>query len=268
MPGESPVTLALLIGGIPLRLHIRPELLDPPMALFRATPPPDQPHPLFELSVQDDLPAPAVPPAGGAPSLRWEGNRLHLRGTHFEGCLDWSLGRGTFRQSPGTRYYRVALQVILTRRLLAADALLVHGAGLAGPAGGLLFVGPSGAGKSTVAELAGWPVLSDELCAVGLGRDGGAWIAGTPLGASTDARTLPLAEVFWLEQSSEDRLRPMRAAEAARRLLHHAVSGGFDDADLARMLDLVADLVARRPPRRLCFTRSRNFVELVGGTEG
>ena len=157
------------------------------------------------------------------------------------------------------------LQLILVRVLLEADALLVHGCGLAGPAGGLLFAGPSGAGKSTVAGLAGWPVLGDELCAVGLGPDRGAWIAGTPLGLSTDNRTLPLAELYWLEQAPEDDLLPMNAAEAARRLLGQTVTGGFDDEAMGRALDLVAELVARRTAHRLRFTLSRRFLDLVGG---
>ena len=162
--------VTLVISKIPLRLRIREDLLDEPMALYRVAPGLAAPRPLFDLTVTDDLP-PA--PDGGeeTASIRVEGDRVLLLSPHYEGCLDWDAGTGFFRQSPGTRFHRIPLQVILVRMLLEMDALLLHGSGLAGPTGGLLFAGPSGAGKSTVAALAGWPVLSDELCAVGLGAE-------------------------------------------------------------------------------------------------
>jgi len=264
MTGNPLTSVTLLISKVPLRLRIREDLLDAPMALYRVPPEPAGPRPVFELTVTDDLPP--VPNGGeSAPPVCLDGERVWLRSAHYEGCLDWSSRSGVFRQNPGTRFHRVPLQVILVRELLEKDALLVHGCGLAAPAGGLLFAGPSGAGKSTVAALAGWPVLSDELCAVGLGPEREAWIAGTPLGLSSDNRSLPLAELYWLEQAPEDRLLPMGAAEAARRLLGQTVTGGFDDDAMGRALGLVAELVARRTAHRLRFTLGRSFLDLVGG---
>lgn len=264
MTGDLPTPVSLVISNVPLRLQIREDLLDPPMALYRVRPEPALARPAFELTVTDDLPP--APSAGEEPaSIRLEGERVWLRSPYYEGCLDWEAGSGVFRQSPGTRFYRVPLQMILVRKLLESDALLVHGCGLAGPAGGLLFAGPSGAGKSTVAGLAGWPVLSDELCTVGLGPDHEVWIAGTPLGLSTDNRALPLAGLYWLEQAPDDGLVPLSAAEAARQLLGQTVTGGFDDASLGRALSLVAELVARRPAYRLRFTLSRRFLDSIGG---
>ncbi len=264
MTGHPLTPVSLIISQVPLRLRIREDLLDAPMALYRVPSEAAGVRAAFELTVTDDLPP--APRAEEAPvPIRLEGERVWLRSPHYEGCLDWRAGSGVFRQSPGTRFYRVPLQVILVHALLESDALLVHGCGLAGPAGGLLFAGPSGAGKSTVAGLAGWPVLSDELCAVGLGADREIWIAGTPLGLSSDNRTLPLAGLYWLEQAPDDGLVPLSAAEAARRLLGQTVTGGFDDTAMGRAFGLVAELVARCPAYRLRFTLSRRFLDSIGG---
>jgi hypothetical protein len=177
--------------------------------------------------------------------------------------LSPAAGAGRATIAPGTRYHRVLLQLALAEWLAPRGGLLLHGCGLAAGGRGWLFVGPSGAGKSTVAELAGWPVLSDETCVVRLAPDGGVTLAGTPIGISAAAGPVPLAGILWLEQSPLDELEPLPPAQALARLMTQAVAAGRRGKDLGPLMETAAAVLDRIPMRTLRFTRSRRFVDVV-----
>jgi hypothetical protein len=144
-------------------------------------------------------------------------------------------------------------QLLLMHALALRSGLLMHGAIIAGPAGGFLVVGPSGAGKTTMARAAaalpGARVLSDERAVVR--RDGDGWVLdGTPWygeGQFAERATVPLLGLVWLVKSERDSLEPLRPARALANLYSCHFAPLWCDALALRCLDTLEQLVRSVP---------------------
>lgn len=116
-----------------------------------------------------------------------------------------------------------ALRLAFAVAFHGQGGLLLHAAGICfGGGGAWLGVGSSGCGKSTLAQRcadAGGEVLSDET--VGWLPDGTVW--PTPFRSSARfvrrGAPAPLSVLAFLEHGDAERLEPLPAAEAVRRLL-------------------------------------------------
>jgi hypothetical protein len=151
---------------------------------------------------------------------------------------------------------RAALRMALGVGLASAGALLLHGAGLVGPAGrAVVCLGASGAGKTTmVRRLAGWPVLGDDVVAVW--RAAGVWHAGwTPLrgreGTASTPGDAPLAALLRLRPSAAAlEVRPLDRAAALTELMQRAcldADPAVPRAVLARVLETSHALATEAP---------------------
>lgn len=154
--------------------------------------------------------------------------------------------------------FHYPLDQILLALALAGDALIVHAAGVEAAAGGVALPGASGAGKTTISRLfaaAGRAVLSDDR--VLIVRAAAGWrVYGTPWpgeGRFVVNRGAPLASLAFLARGDANRVRPVGAAELARRLLPLASVPWFDGEASGRCLDLVARLAGEVPARELAF---------------
>ena len=143
---------------------------------------------------------------------------------------------------------RVAFAVAFERQ----GGLLLHAAGIAfSDEGAWLAVGPSGCGKSTLAQHcadAGAEILSDET--VGWLPDGTLW--ATPFRSTArftrrgPLSPRPLAVLAFLEHGDAERLEPVAAEDAVRRLLPQAYRAPGESTLLHRVAALVGQRGAQR----------------------
>ncbi|MBP7866927.1 MAG: hypothetical protein KA419_13370 [Acidobacteria bacterium] len=263
-------TFRLSLSGARLDLRLPPASLDPSFARFKLHPSdPSTNGAVFTVAVEEDLsPPPAASALTGCPLTLLDGNPgvIAFDSPVFRGRLDLPGRRGAFHQTPGSRAYRAGLQILLSHLLESRSRILVHGAGLVDGETAWLFAGPSGAGKSTVAELAGRPLLNDELCCVGIDGESTPTLSGTPFGRCDLTGTFPLAGICWLEKSATDECEALPPAQALRLLLSQTVAGAGDPDHLSRLFRHTADLVRRSPVYRLRFTRSRQFMDVMDAT--
>ncbi len=124
--------------------------------------------------------------------------------------------------TPGTYPQRLALQRILSARLLDHDTLLVHGSCIAVDGKGYLFTAPSGTGKSTHTRL--WremlgsraTMVNDDKPFICITEDGvtvygSPWNGSHRLGANV---AVPLKALCLLSRSETNSIRPIAAEEA------------------------------------------------------
>ena len=155
-----------------------------------------------------------VCPAGNNPnfsyvlddaSLRLDSSGAEFRGVRHEYALD-SL-----------------IRILLTMVLLPERGFLLHAATVVRNGRAYVFMGRSGAGKSTVASLSpAGTVLTDEISL--LRFTDGCWQAyGTPFWgefrAAGQNEHYPIAGIYKLAQSAEDRVETLTTKEMIRALL-------------------------------------------------
>lgn len=165
-------------------------------------------------------------------------------------------------------------QLLLMYVLARHDGLVIHGAGIACRGQGYLFAGPSGAGKSTLSRLCldrpDLEVVNDDRMVVrSLG--GQKWLYGTPwpgeAGIALDKRC-PLKGLFFLEHGPENRVRPLKKAEAVERLLPVTSVPWYDRAVMPLVLQSCDELVTSVPCGMLSFTPGPGAAELIRDLPG
>lgn len=152
-------------------------------------------------------------------------------------------------------------QILLMHCLAPEGGLLLHAAGLVVNGGGYLFAGKSGAGKSTISRLLGEQdgvrLLNDDRLV--LRPSGGDFrMYGTPwpgeLGIAHNGSS-PLAGVFFLRQSRENRLVRLTPAEAMERLLPVTSIPWYDPPIVDLLLPAIERLVHSVPAFDFHFMR-------------
>lgn len=164
----------------------------------------------------------------------------------------WLEGR-TLLNLP--RAYEVACVTRFARR----DAMVVHALGLSLEGiGGLLLPASTGSGKSTLGALhEAAEVLSDERVALALAPHRDPWVYGTPLratGRRVQAKGAPLRALVFLGPHGEAfDVRPLRRAEAFRRLAFHGLPPFWDPPGLERAVDVALAAAKAVPAFELRF---------------
>ncbi len=148
-------------------------------------------------------------------------------------------------------------ELILRTRLLLADGMVFHAAGLDDNGRGVALVGHSGAGKSTQTELwlsqPGVVAMSDDRVAVRL-EEGGPMAYGTPWGGTAGVarnHRVPLAALVILEQGPENEIHPLPRDVAAPLLLARSYLPYWDPPLLTRATDCLGALLERVSVLRL-----------------
>jgi hypothetical protein len=144
-------------------------------------------------------------------------------------------------------------ELILRARIIFAQGLVFHAAGLDDNGRGLLFIGHSGAGKSTQTgiwgELPGVVAMNDDRVAMRL-RDEGPMIYGTPWGGEKDIaknHKAPLSAIFVLEQTPENEIKSLPRRTSVPMLLARAFLPFWDPNLLVGSMDILGKLVDRVP---------------------
>jgi hypothetical protein len=203
---------------------------------------------------------------------------VRLAGLRLMGRLDWrpDLAAALWTPDGGSEafagIFENLLRVLVAYRLLEAGGAVLHGAALAGPGGGHLFLGRSGAGKSTLSRLAagqGAEVLSDDLNAL-VPHEGGVLLAKLPFtGDWGDAKAprapLPLAALHRLEKSREDALSPLPRAAALALAVACAPFVNADPCRRDALLAVLEHLVSHDLPTwTLSFSLDGGFWPILG----
>jgi hypothetical protein len=159
-------------------------------------------------------------------------------------------------------------QLALVNFLAQGRGALLHSCGLMCENLGWLFVGMSGAGKSTIAKIfqaAGEKILGDDR--IILRRQNG-WlrIFGTPwpgeLGiASPDSA--PLQNIFFLEKSSRNFIKPLPPMEAVSRLVACSFPPLYNKPGMEFILDFFSQVIVDIPCYELGFVPEAGVVDFL-----
>lgn len=159
------------------------------------------------------------------------------------------------------------LRILLTMVLLPRHGFLLHAATVVRDGRAYVFTGRSGAGKSTVASLSpAGTVLTDEISL--LRFTDGCWHAyGTPFWgefrAAGQNEHYPIAGIYTLVQSIEDRVEPLTTKEILRALLPCVLFFTSKPRANEELLRLLLEMVERIPRYRLHFRRDDGFWKVV-----
>jgi hypothetical protein len=159
------------------------------------------------------------------------------------------------------------LRIQLSWMLAQRTGFLLHAATVIRNDRAYVFTGRSGAGKSTVASLAHpGTVLTDEISL--LRYEDGVWRAyGTPfwgefraVGANVSA---PVAGIFRLLQSPDNRLTPLRPFQLLRTMLPNILFFSADPAANKRLLEILTQASQEITGYMLAFRKDQTFWEVL-----
>jgi hypothetical protein len=201
-------------------------------------------------------------------SLRFAAGRWVMERGDFYAECDLASSRGMIRQSANPYSIDAALRIVHSLLLAQHGGLLVHAASVVRGGRAFVFAGVSGAGKTTLARLApaDATLLTDEISYVR--REAVEYLAyGTPftgeLGMAGKNVYAPLAALYLLAQGPENKIEPVREADAVRALLESVLFFADDPELVARVFDSACELVERVPVRRLTFVPDYRVWELI-----
>jgi len=195
---------------------------------------------------------------------------------------EWRLERGDFRArwSPETREglirqtpnpYSIDSVLRITHTLLLAKTggFLLHASSAVRNGKAFLFSGLSEAGKTTIARLAPHDatLLTDEASYVRRLND--QYLAyGTPfageLGEPGKNVSAPIAAVYLLAKSQENRITKIEPAEAIRRLLRNILFFAHDEELVRQVFESACAFVAAVPVYELSFFPDERVWDLIG----
>lgn len=159
------------------------------------------------------------------------------------------------------------IRILLTMVLLPQRGFLLHAATVVREGRAHVFMGRSGAGKSTVASLSpAGTVLTDEISL--LRFTDGCWQAyGTPFWgefrAAGQNEHYPIAGIYTLVQSTEDRVESLTTKEMIRALLPCVLFFTPRVEANQDLLRLLLQFAAQVPCYRLHFRRDDGFWKVV-----
>jgi hypothetical protein len=195
---------------------------------------------------------------------------------------EWRMERGDFRArwspencegeiSQSANPYSVdsVLRIAHTILLARTGGFLLHASSAVRNGKAFLFSGLSEAGKTTIARLAPCDVelLTDEASYIS--REAGRYVAyGTPfageLGGPGKNVSAPIAALYLLEKSPENRIMRVEPAQAVRRLLRNILFFAHDTELVRMVFESACAFVAAVPVFQLSFYPDQRVWELIG----
>ena len=158
-------------------------------------------------------------------------------------------------------------QVLLMYALADRGGIFMHASAVESNGKGYIFPGRSGAGKSTISRFfaaTGYNLLSDDRIVVRK-INGDFYAFGTPWAGDAgiaENRRLPLGGIFFLSQSSENRIQKLTPAEAVERLMPVSSVPWFDKQAVPGILSFCEDLVLHVPAYDIFFKPDIGVVKL------
>jgi hypothetical protein len=195
---------------------------------------------------------------------------------------EWQLKRGDFRANwnPAKRQGQIrqsanpysidsVLRIVHTLMLAPAGGFLLHASSAVRNGKAFLFSGLSEAGKTTIARLApsDAALLTDEASYIR--RVGSRYFAyGTPfageLGEPGKNISAPIAALYLLHKAQENRIVPVKSAEAVRRLLRNILFFAQDADSVNQVFESACAFVDAVPVFQLSFLPDSRVWDLIG----
>lgn len=243
-------SLVIDIGGLSVRLQLDSALTEPVVSHFREF-----------LSEGNGLEALVDPDPG-----------LTVDDTYYEQTLravTVTLGtkRAIFRNVVNEWALETCLRATYAVRLPRFAGLLLHSSAVVNGGRAFVFMGRSGAGKSTAAGLSRpRRILGDEITALRL-FDDGARAYGTPFGGDLpkDGRngSAPLAGMYWLVQSDENRVERLETKDALKAILPNIMCVATEPEVRTQVLQVAERFAREVPVYRLYFRKEPQFWEAL-----
>lgn len=197
--------------------------------------------------------------------------RIEFESYYESGWVDRASGQGelVMREQGDPENF---LRVLYAWLCVEQGGLLIHAAGVISHGRGFLFYGHSESGKTTVSRFSlDRTVLSDDIVIVkkvdGIYRIYGVPFRGDMPEAPRTNASAELVGLCILVKAPEHRLEPLDAPIAAGRLASCVPFVMTQPDNVARVMDICADLARSVPPRALYFKRDSEFWRLLDGIE-
>ncbi len=235
--------------------------------------------------------------AGGADEdvrVRREGARWVMTRGDFRAEWEPDKRQGWVRQTANPYAIDSVLRILHTLLLAEEGGFLLHGASAIRNGKAFLLSGKSGAGKTTISRLAPKDVtlLTDEISYIrkvpaagrrpstrpqgGLAQDhkneehlaATGYVAyGTPFAGELakvgENVSAPIAGLYFLAQTPQNRLEPLLTAEALSRLMQNILFFAEDERLVRQVFEAAGDFLARIPAYRLAFAPEVQVWELM-----
>ena len=238
------------------------------------------PDACIDIRLMEPSPVEAVPDSFFQ-SKRMKGRRFWMEGGLIRGRFGFGSSRITMLlhpvmvESDASRVFEQSLYQVYFSMLgnSALTAPLIHSSGVIRDGKGFLFLGPSEAGKSTVASLSSqYSVINDEITIADF-TGAVPMLVSTPFNGLFRTKAVgsaPLAGIFVLEKSPDDRIEPLSQSAAIRPVADQIIPlvplGKPMTAEAYfTQLDVAAALHSRVPVYKLMFTKSPRFWGTISG---
>jgi hypothetical protein len=220
----------------------------------------------FHFNVK--IAAPSMPSSDHDVRVECEGCYWRAERGDFSASWHAQTGRGSIHQSPNPYSADTLLRIVHSIALAERGGFLLHAASAVRNGRAFLFPGISGAGKTTLARLAPPDVhiLTDEISYV-MKEMNGYRACGTPF-AGELARigeniSAPIAGVFFLEKSNQNRLSEIEPAAALRALLRNILFLAKDEELVRRVFHTAAEFISAVPVHQMQFTPDARAWEMI-----
>jgi hypothetical protein len=159
-------------------------------------------------------------------------------------------------------------QLLMMYTLAERDGAILHACAVELDGKGFLLPGRSGAGKTTISRIfsaRGHKLLSDDRV-VARKIKNEFYAFGTPWAGDAgiaENRKLPLKGIFFLRQSSVNRIEKIKPSAAAERLMPIASIPWFDEKTMSGILSFCEDLILHVPAYELYFKPDTEVVDFL-----
>jgi hypothetical protein len=143
--------------------------------------------------------------------------------------------------------------------------IMIHASGVNNQGRGFLFSGISGKGKSTMAELwdkTGARVVHDDRLIVR--KKGTGYIMyNTPVYNNDEPHESPLNKIFIIEHGMENKLIPVKGAQAVSLVMANCIQHNWGHDLIARLLGSVSIMCGSVPVAKLSFRPDRTIIDHI-----
>ena len=220
----------------------------------------------FDFNVE--LISPATLQGDGDVRVEWESGKWCMERRDFQAEWNPETACGVIRQTANPYSIDCVIRIVHTLLLARQGGFLVHSASAVRNGRAFLFAGDSGAGKTTIARLAPPDVtlLTDEISYVCEQRKH-YFAFGTPftgeLGRSGENVSTHIAAVYILTKGLENKIEPLKPAEACAALLENILCFAHDQRVVHAVFQSACKFVCEVPVHRLTFAPDARVWELI-----
>ena len=143
--------------------------------------------------------------------------------------------------------------------------IMIHASGINNTGNGYIFSGISGKGKSTMAGLwenSGARVIHDDRLIL-RNTGNGYKMYNTPVYNNDEPRESILSKIFIIEHGPENKLIPLKGANAVTQVMANCIQHNWGPDIIARLLGSISIMCGTIPTYKLIFKPDRSIIDLI-----